>query len=178
LGRRRQLGCEVSLFSACFIGPNRVYTGTPLLSGCYARNAQSCSCRGPLRSFESIVSTTYRFATHNPAHHRYTTEASGLHGHVLSYTCLACQTIRRIPAPAEPRKALEPTTSNASSGRHHGSEGMEDILTDTAIVGTSAGEDAFQPSQKKRKAPVTRLPPFFARKDAGHIVFRGNERLA
>ena len=30
--------------------------------------------------------------------------------------------------------------------------------------------------RKKKKAPVPRLPPLFAR-DAGHVVFVGNERL-
>ncbi len=86
---------------------------------------------------------------------------SGPHGHVVSYTCMACKTPRRIPAPAEPR----PT--------HAAPAGGEGTDKDLAMDVDTPAMPLFNPHKKK----VTRELPLFARKDAGHIVFRGNVRL-
>lgn len=74
---------------------------------------------------------------------------------------MACKTSRRIPAPAEPR----PTHDAAAGG-----EGTD---KDMAMDVDTLAMPPFAPHKKK----VTREPPLFARKDAGHIVFRGNVRL-
>ncbi|KAI0796372.1 RNAse P Rpr2/Rpp21/SNM1 subunit domain-containing protein [Irpex lacteus] len=86
---------------------------------------------------------------------------SGPHGHVVSYTCMACKTPRRIPAPAEPRPA------------HAAAAGGEGTDKDMAMETDTPAVLPFAPCKKT----VTKEPPLFARKDAGHIVFRGNVRV-
>ncbi|KAF9232738.1 Rpr2-domain-containing protein [Melanogaster broomeanus] len=91
------------------------------------------------------------------------------HGHLISYKCHRCQTERRIPAPpvlhAEPQAGenmLEVQVAEASG---------------SSAPDTTAGGPVRRGRQKrKKKPPVPRLPPHFAR-DIGHVVFRGNERL-
>ena len=76
---------------------------------------------------------------------------------------MSCRTSRRIPAPAEPVIHEDPKEPPTSAEERNG----EAMNVDTGAV----------PRVSRRKEAVTRQPPLFARKDAGHIVFRGNERL-
>ncbi|KAI0089286.1 RNAse P Rpr2/Rpp21/SNM1 subunit domain-containing protein [Irpex rosettiformis] len=93
---------------------------------------------------------------------------SGPHGHAISYTCLSCHTSRRIPAPAEPLDISEDSESTSTAGMGEPNDQAEMDIDTRLASSVSLG---------KRKKGVTRRPPLFARKDAGHIVYRGNERL-
>lgn len=86
------------------------------------------------------------------------------HGHLVSSICLACQTERRIPAP--PLLSIDRMASAPSENAN------------------SDARDSGKPEQRhqrrgrrKKKALISRPLPFFAR-DAGHVVFRGNEVIS
>ncbi|KAF9222714.1 Rpr2-domain-containing protein [Gyrodon lividus] len=91
------------------------------------------------------------------------------HSHLVSYNCTNCRTERRIPAPpvlrAEPQPEENVPTVQVA-------EASGSSAPDTTAEG------AVRPGRHKRKKkpPVPRLPPHFAR-DIGHVVFRGNEKL-
>lgn len=96
----------------------------------------------------------------------------------MSYTCTACNTLRRIPAPP----VLDPAASTASDVLEIQPlcSGADDA---NAMSVDKSQELAEGPSQlvrggsrRKKKPPVPRPPPFFER-NVGHVVFRGNERL-
>ncbi|KAI0744090.1 RNAse P Rpr2/Rpp21/SNM1 subunit domain-containing protein [Daedaleopsis nitida] len=95
------------------------------------------------------------------------------HGHVVVYTCLTCNTSRRIPAPplldADPPDSaalpgITPPTSTTGPSQRGDPSAMD---ADSTGPQTSAG--------KKNRGPRPRLPPLFERK--GHVVFRGDEIL-
>ncbi|OSD06973.1 Rpr2-domain-containing protein [Trametes coccinea BRFM310] len=100
------------------------------------------------------------------------------HGQAMHYTCLTCDTTRRIPAPpyVDPdhthyaaQQPTGPSTAAATSDGQQASA-MDIQMFETAIA---------SPQQSRvpiaRKKAVPRVPPLFERK--GHVVFRGNERL-
>ncbi|KAF8800228.1 Rpr2-domain-containing protein [Phlegmacium glaucopus] len=107
---------------------------------------------------------------------------SSSHGHLVIYTCLHCHTSKSIPAP--PTLPLNPATRT---------EEIEGRLLNasTAVAGTSERPDisgplamaspsqSQVPKEKKKKlipsSPPPRLLPLFARPDAGHVLFKGNE---
>ncbi|KIM69069.1 hypothetical protein SCLCIDRAFT_1208488 [Scleroderma citrinum Foug A] len=80
---------------------------------------------------------------------------SASHDHLISYTCLACHTHRRIPVP--------PVLSSDSRSR-----------SDSAMESTNQPPEAEHKQARHNKGPIPRLPPHFAR-DVGHVVFCGNE---
>ncbi|KAF8894350.1 RNAse P Rpr2/Rpp21/SNM1 subunit domain-containing protein [Gymnopilus junonius] len=90
---------------------------------------------------------------------------SRCHGHTMVYTCLHCRTTKRIPAP----------TSNESS------TGLQESDGHAIPSGTDVRSDASPAVSHirpwKRKTQTPRPLPLFARLDAGHVVFRGNERV-
>jgi len=94
------------------------------------------------------------------------------HGHIMAYTCLHCRMTKRIPAPPN-MMSDESILGLAESGDHSIPSATETLHTRS---------DAKLPAVNhirpgKRKAPTPRPLPLFARPDAGHILFRGNERL-
>jgi ribonuclease P protein subunit RPR2 len=109
--------------------------------------------------------------------------ASSSHGHAVTYTCIACKTARRVPAP--PTLVIDAGSSSATV-----TGAAESIAQDHLHPGTD--KDPFAQStphqraqvfatnnrkkRKKKKEPTPRLPPLFAR-DVGHVIFRGNEKL-
>ncbi|KAF7969067.1 hypothetical protein HWV62_28419 [Athelia sp. TMB] len=84
------------------------------------------------------------------------------HGHGVTYTCAACGTARRIPAPPTLPAPAERAASESAIA--------------CPEVDAPMGAVETQRTRRKKKAPVPRVPPLFAR-DAGHVVFVGNERL-
>ncbi|PIL35962.1 hypothetical protein GSI_01622 [Ganoderma sinense ZZ0214-1] len=112
---------------------------------------------------------------------------SGSHRQVVTYTCLACRSSRRIPAPpvldvnaAAPdsagpstAQAAQPSTSTSTSGTLAGA------LAD--IMDVDPPTRPAEPLQKKgkgrnrRRRAVPHVPPLFER--PGHVVFRGAEQL-
>ena len=108
---------------------------------------------------------------------------SSSHGHLVVYTCLHCKSSKGIPAPPTLNFAL-------ATGTGTGTEELEGS-TVTAVLGSleSSGSLTMAPPsqsqvQKDEKKKLTFSPrphprplPLFARPDAGHVVFRGNEVL-
>ena len=103
---------------------------------------------------------------------------SSSHGHLVVYTCLHCKSSKGIPAPP---------TLNLATGTGTGAEILEGS-TSTAVLGspesssllTMAPSSQSQVEKKKlifSPRPHPRPLPLFARPDAGHVVFRGNEVL-
>jgi ribonuclease P protein subunit RPR2 len=92
------------------------------------------------------------------------------HSHLISYKCNRCRTERRIPAPpvlhAEPEPDGNPSEVQVT-------EASGSPAPDTS----AGGPVRLGRQRRKKKLPVRRLPPHFAR-DVGHVVFRGNEILA
>ncbi|EMD37650.1 hypothetical protein CERSUDRAFT_123546 [Gelatoporia subvermispora B] len=113
-------------------------------------------------------------------------KSSSSHGHAMSYTCMTCKTIRRIPAP--PTLHLEVTEPVHTEPPHATQEEVVhalDMLMDTTADGTATGSsapntrDSLQrtiSSHKRKKPRAPHIPPLFERK-VGHAVFRGNEQL-
>ncbi|KDR67589.1 hypothetical protein GALMADRAFT_216431 [Galerina marginata CBS 339.88] len=98
-------------------------------------------------------------------------KSSPTHGHVVLYTCLHCRTTKRIPAPPNADLVEQLDT---------GEQVLGVVASDTVIPHTQP-EAPHQPNpanSRRKKRAFPRPLPLFARRDAGHVVFRGNERLA
>jgi ribonuclease P protein subunit RPR2 len=109
---------------------------------------------------------------------------SSSHGHLVVYTCLHCKSSKGIPAPPTLNLAL-------ATGTGTGTEILED-RTSIAVLGSPESsslltmappsQSQVQKEEKKKKLifsprPRPRPLPLFARPDAGHVIFRGNEVL-
>jgi len=93
-------------------------------------------------------------------------QKSPSHNHAMIYTCNHCRTSRRIPAP--------PVLDAAGKSDLVVGETMD---TDDAAMLTETLPS--NPQGKEKPSPIkknAREPPLFAR-NAGHVVFCGNERL-
>ena len=92
----------------------------------------------------------------------------------MNYTCIGCGTSRRIPAP--PRGTAE-APADVLSQTSRGSD-IDMHLAQISSVGDSdPGKSSGVRRRKKNKGPPPRIPPLFAR-DAGHVVYCGNEKLS
>ncbi|KEP49586.1 RNase P Rpr2/Rpp21 subunit domain protein [Rhizoctonia solani 123E] len=92
------------------------------------------------------------------------------HGKVISYTCFSCHTARVIPA--------APTLQVHHQAPHDpGARTSQDAAQDDARGPTEADVEssvnATKADQRRRRRSKARPVPFFARVDAGHVVFRG-----
>jgi ribonuclease P protein subunit RPR2 len=90
----------------------------------------------------------------------------------MVYTCMHCRTTKRIPAP--PNSTTSITTPALLSSIQPAEEQA------TASLATSTSTEVSIISRKRRGKDDrnTHPLPLFARRDAGHVVFRGNERIA
>ncbi|RDB16638.1 Ribonuclease P protein subunit rpr2 [Hypsizygus marmoreus] len=95
------------------------------------------------------------------------------HGHVMVYTCNDCKTSRRIPAPPT---LISDVPSHPHSAQGPPPEVGPDLAQDAMVIEAPHPGSTHSRRRRRKKAPVPRLPPLFAR-DAGHVVFCGNERL-
>lgn len=108
---------------------------------------------------------------------------SSSHGHLVVYTCLHCKSSKGIPSPPTLNLVL-------ATGTGTGTKELEGS-TLAAVHGSleSSGSLTMAPPsqshvQKEEKKNLTFSPcphprplPLFARPDAGHVIFRGNEVL-
>lgn len=116
----------------------------------------------------------------------------GSHGHAVVYRCVGCGISRRIPAPPTfhetEAEAEDPVLSSTFAVSKQASEGREAESSrdvDVEMGGVEELEDEAATSmkerrskgQKKRKPIPARSLPLFARKDGGHVVYRGVEKL-
>ncbi|KAI9067275.1 Rpr2-domain-containing protein [Trametes sanguinea] len=95
------------------------------------------------------------------------------HGEAVYYTCLTCDTTRRIPAP--PYVDSDDAHSTAATTSAVTLDGQQ-----SSVMDNQSSETVTTPRQKSqapnsRKKANARAPPLFERK--GHVVFRGNEKL-
>ena len=106
--------------------------------------------------------------------------ASRVHGHTITYTCLACKAARRFPAPpildldtpaADDTKLTMSTTSTPAASEAPAPLGKDKAGTMEVDAPATA---VVEPKKKHRKS-LARVPPLFERK--GHAIFRGNELL-
>ena len=94
----------------------------------------------------------------------------------MIYTCLHCKAIKRIPAP--PNVITTQPTASPLAPADLPSIQQETVPSYTApIAEQPSSSDAVHRRQRKLEK-VARHLPLFARRDAGHVVFRGNERIA
>ncbi|KAF8070048.1 RNAse P Rpr2/Rpp21/SNM1 subunit domain-containing protein [Lyophyllum atratum] len=109
---------------------------------------------------------------------------SSTHGHTMVYTCTACNTSLRIPAPPTPRvedipspliSTVAPPAPISSTSLVVPAIPIEEAMDVEPVLRTEAAGGATR-GRGKRKRVQPRLPPLFAR-DVGHVVYRGNERL-
>ncbi|KAG9125111.1 hypothetical protein FRC07_008949 [Ceratobasidium sp. 392] len=82
-------------------------------------------------------------------------KTSGPHGKIVSYTCFSCNERRVIPAPPTKQKL-------GNSAQDREASPSQGQAKDDSLTG------------RKSKA---RPEPFFARTNAGHVVYRGTERV-
>ncbi|KAF8757095.1 hypothetical protein RHS01_04080 [Rhizoctonia solani] len=107
------------------------------------------------------------------------------HGRVISYTCFSCREVRVIPAAPTIQSHQAPqvqgkiTTESTCTSEQRA--GGNDVHVSTA---NDDIDDNVQPSatapktdQHRRRRSKARPVPFFARVDAGHVIFRGIERM-
>ncbi|KAF9568183.1 Rpr2-domain-containing protein [Agrocybe pediades] len=100
---------------------------------------------------------------------------SSSQGHFIVQTCLHCRTSRRIPAPpnnfeTESSEQSEPVIPTDKTTN------LDDTSSAIGNMASSSEPQTTGQSKKKRR-PYPRKLPLFAWTDAGHVVFRGNERL-
>ncbi|EDR11615.1 uncharacterized protein LACBIDRAFT_314015 [Laccaria bicolor S238N-H82] len=105
---------------------------------------------------------------------------SSSHGHSVVYTCTGCKTSRRIPAPPTAHSPSQPELTQPQTPT--ATPLLQEILTahdpSQPKAELPATNETLVPHRKcEKKATLPRLPPLFARQDAGHVTFRGNERL-
>jgi len=106
---------------------------------------------------------------------------SAIHSHLARYTCLACRTSRKFPAPPTIQSTHLSAEAKAQGTTVTRSEDVADPSTrmeqdDTQALEVSETTKAKRSnSNGKRKAKRPRLPPLFER-DVGHVVFAGSER--
>ncbi|TEB37225.1 Rpr2-domain-containing protein [Coprinellus micaceus] len=93
------------------------------------------------------------------------------HGHAVVYACLSCDTKRRIPAPPVVSPSPLPPTAPIAPDMP--------LIADipSASIGPMQGSAPQRHLTRKKKAPYPRQPLLAARKDAGHVIFRGSEKL-
>jgi len=94
-------------------------------------------------------------------------KSSKPHGHIVTYTCSACRTSRRIPAPPILR----------SESDHLPQDGAKSFSDPVDTVDRTEMPVPRKSGKKKKKPPTPRIPHLFER-DVGHIIFRGNERIS
>ncbi|PPQ97584.1 hypothetical protein CVT26_002312 [Gymnopilus dilepis] len=110
---------------------------------------------------------------------------SRVHGHIMAYTCMHCRTTKRIPSPPIKTPIFDVPVPTAGIAQPVDHPQQLPLTTDTKMETTTIPSEAEAPSaikpshprKRKRKAPPPRPPPLFARPDAGHVLFRGNQRL-
>ena len=114
--------------------------------------------------------------------------ASKSHRNTVVYTCKACQTSRKIPAPPVHDPSAPASRSQAAGSADAGpsiadqetSDGVDapqedaTMLSDQATHSENGKESRIRP--RRAKAIFSRPPPFFEQ-DIGHVIFKGNERL-
>ncbi|KAF9073627.1 RNAse P Rpr2/Rpp21/SNM1 subunit domain-containing protein [Rhodocollybia butyracea] len=122
------------------------------------------------------------------------TKRSSNHGHIMVYTCTACKHLYRIPAapilaPGEVPSASQAQVMEIDEVQSAPQSVMQTIQGISQVQGvtspsaepipdTSREERKGKPQNRKKRKPIPpRLPPLFSR-DAGHVVFAGNEQLA
>ena len=106
------------------------------------------------------------------------TQESSSHGHLVVYTCLHCNSSKSIPAPPTLNPAL-------ATGTGTGTEGSTESSGFSLTLAAPPSHSQVQKEEKKKqkkptfssRRPHPRPLPLFARPDAGHVVFRGNEVL-
>ncbi|KIK09695.1 hypothetical protein K443DRAFT_298120 [Laccaria amethystina LaAM-08-1] len=108
---------------------------------------------------------------------------SSSHGHSVVYTCTGCKTSRRIPAPPTART---PSPRELQPQKQRQTPAVTPLLQEILNAHDPGQSKADLPATKEtsiphrkreKKATLSRVPPLFARQDAGHVTFRGNERL-
>lgn len=101
---------------------------------------------------------------------------SSSHGHAVTYSCLDCNTARRIPAPP----VADQTTYNAADPFALPSKPDEDELPGSkGLLSNDDPMDGTAPAtrhSRRKKKVQPRTPPLFER-NVGHVIFRGNERF-
>ncbi|KAJ4493760.1 RNAse P Rpr2/Rpp21/SNM1 subunit domain-containing protein [Lentinula edodes] len=106
------------------------------------------------------------------------TRRSSTHGHIMIYTCSGCKHHSRIPAAPILRPGEEPTASETVAVAMN--VDVPQAQTEIQSISQACLSEHQQPNHqiktRKKKSIQPRLPQLFAR-DAGHIVFAGNEQL-
>ncbi|KJA28075.1 hypothetical protein HYPSUDRAFT_130038 [Hypholoma sublateritium FD-334 SS-4] len=101
---------------------------------------------------------------------------SRAHGNIMIYTCLHCKATKRIPAP--PNVTTRHPTPPPLVPAELPSVLQESVPPDIPPVDEQSRNADAQHRRQRKREKVARHLPLFARRDAGHVVFRGNERIA
>jgi len=106
---------------------------------------------------------------------------SSSHGHLVIYTCLHCKTSKSIPSPSTLPLNLAVGTEESQGSLSAVPGSPESIDKPSLLTMAPSSQSRVPKRERKRKEPILlsprRLLPLFARPDAGHVVFRGNEVL-
>jgi ribonuclease P protein subunit RPR2 len=90
---------------------------------------------------------------------------------------LNCKTTKRIPAPATSSSGSAALDFNLSNDPAPDVSAPRDSNPQTQPISSSSQNQRDKPNIQMKKPPKYRSLPLSARQDAGHVVFRGNERL-
>ncbi|KAH6897622.1 RNAse P Rpr2/Rpp21/SNM1 subunit domain-containing protein [Coprinopsis sp. MPI-PUGE-AT-0042] len=97
------------------------------------------------------------------------------HGHSVVSQCNGCKTLQRIPAPAVlPSIFGLEKTSGTQKPLAEDSIAME---IDNPLPRLETNSTPPKRAPYRRELKHSRIPPLFARNDAGHVLFRGSERV-
>lgn len=94
----------------------------------------------------------------------------------MIYTCLHCKATKRIPAP--PNVITTHPTPSLLVPVELPSVQQETVPSDIPPVDEQSHNAGTQHGRQRKREKVARRLPLFSRRDAGHVIFRGNERIA
>jgi ribonuclease P protein subunit RPR2 len=92
---------------------------------------------------------------------------------------LNCKTTKRIPAPPTPGSGSAALDFNLSDDLDPapGVSALRDFNSQSQPMSSGSYKQSDEPTIRMKKPRKYRSLPLSARQDAGHVVFRGNERL-
>ncbi|KIM45502.1 hypothetical protein M413DRAFT_442165 [Hebeloma cylindrosporum] len=99
---------------------------------------------------------------------------SPCHGQIVVYTCLNCKTTKRIPAPQSLNSGSAALDLNLSEEI---ASVPRDVNSQIQPISSGSQNQTDRPIVRTKKPRKCHSLPLSARQDAGHVVFRGNEKL-
>ncbi|GJE94395.1 ribonuclease P protein subunit rpr2 [Phanerochaete sordida] len=149
------------------------------LARTYVRNMRAIGQKTNVRMDPSVKRTLCKgcdivLEPGRTAHVRVNPSAN--HGNLITHTCASCGTQRRFPAPPLVDESAAPDAAAPAAAAEVQPTAADAMPVDAPEGVSSVSQKPSSKSRRKRR-PAPRIPPLFER-NVGHVIFRGNERIA